>query len=185
MNMTPKYIFSVAAFLCIASFSLPVAAQEATPAEPPIPAVAPEPVAQTLKIPQRPEDMAPLVFSVWEQKAIEDARNARGLVRPPTEAELMRDLKLDEAEKVKPPPEKRYVSLGGIIYNSKDDWAIWLNGSRVTPDALPKEAIDLVVTKEFIDIKWLDDYTNRIFPIRLRPHQRFNVDMRIFLPGQP
>ena len=125
-----------------------------------------------------------LLFTYWEQVAIEDARRTRGLNRAPTEAELMRDLKQDDqAEKVKPPPEKRYITLSGISFKAKKNWTIWLNGQRVTPDAIPPEALDLKVFGEYIEIKWYDDYTNRIIPIRLRPHQRFNIDTRIFLPG--
>lgn len=125
-----------------------------------------------------------LLFTYWEQVAIEDARRSRGLNRAPTEAELMRDLQQDDqAEKVKPPPEKRYITLSGISFKAKKNWTIWLNGQRVTPDAIPPEALDLKVFGEYIEIKWYDDYTNRIIPIRLRPHQRFNIDTRIFLPG--
>jgi len=75
------------------------------------------------------------------------------------------------------------VTLGGIVYKGDDDWTIWLNGERVTPSAVPKEVMDLQVYKDYIEVKWLDEYTNSIFPLRLRAHQRFNMDMRIFLPG--
>jgi hypothetical protein len=96
----------------------------------------------------------------------------------------MRDLNQQaDVEKVKPPPEERYVSLSGIAFNAKEKWTIWLNGERVTPDAIPPEVLDLKVFSKYIEIKWYDDYTNRIIPIRLRPHQRFNIDTRIFLPG--
>lgn len=124
-----------------------------------------------------------LVFTHWEHVAINDARKSVGMVRPPTEAELTRDLKTREDEKVKPPPEKRYVTLSGIVYKAPEDWTIWLNEQRVTPEALPKEVLDLKVFKSYIEVKWFDEYTNQIFPIRLRPHQRFHVDTRIFLPG--
>lgn len=83
----------------------------------------------------------------------------------------------------RPPAAIRDVRLGGIAFNTPDDWTIWLNSSRVTPDALPPEAIDLRVYKEFIELKWFDALTNQIFPIRLRMNQRFNLDSRIFLPG--
>lgn len=126
-----------------------------------------------------------LLFSFWERTALLDARNSRGLVRPPTEAELTRDLKKgnSQAELVKPPPEKRNITLGGIIYRTSSDWTIWLNGKRVTPTALPEEILDLRVFNAYIEVKWFDQYTNQILPIRLRPHQRFNIDTRIFLPG--
>ena len=140
---------------------------------------------QEYKKDTQPVDMSSILFTYWEHTALVDARRSRGLVRPPSEAELMRNLKQGEApiEKVKPPPEKREISLGGISYRSPKEWTIWLNGQRVTPKALPTEALDLKVYKDYIEVRWLDDYTNQILPIRLRPHQRFNVDTRIFLPG--
>lgn len=132
----------------------------------------------------KPSEYASLVFTYWEHTAILDARRSRGMVRAPTEAELMRDLKTrDDGIKVKPPPEARDIRLSGIAYRSENDWTIWLNDQRVTPNALPREIIDLRVFDEYIEMKWFDDYTNQIFPIRLRPHQRFNIDTRIFLPG--
>lgn len=137
-----------------------------------------------------PEDVNPseipsLLFTYWEQTAIRDARRSRGLVRKPTSEELQRDLnkKPEGLPRIKPPPEERDIALGGIVYVSRNDWTIWLNGKRITPEALPEEVIDLSVYNEYIELKWFDYYSNQIFPIRLRPHQRFNIDTRIFLPG--
>ena len=131
------------------------------------------------------DEYTSLVFTHWEHVAIKDAVKYRGKTRGVTEAELMRDLKKreDQAEKVKPPPEEREIRLSGIVYHGGKDWTIWLNEQRVTPDAIPEEVMDLKVYKTYIEFKWFDDYTNQIFPIRLRPHQRFNIDTRIFLPG--
>jgi hypothetical protein len=131
-----------------------------------------------------PNEYASLVFTYWEHVAIQDARRSRGLVRAPTEDELMRELNnRNDEERVMPPPEERDISLNGIVYRSAGDWTIWLNSKRVTPDALPEEIIDLRVFDEYIEMKWFDEYTNQVFPIRLRPHQRFNIDARMFLPG--
>lgn len=80
-------------------------------------------------------------------------------------------------------PGIRELALGGIVYNAEEDWTIWLNGRRIQPNAIPGEVFDLSVTKEYIDIKWYDEYTNRIYPIRLRPNERFNLDSRLFLTG--
>lgn len=134
-----------------------------------------------------PSEIPSLVFTFWEYNAIEDARRSRGLTRAPTDAELTRELnngvnQLDNAIP-KPPPEERDITLGGIVYRSGSDWTIWLNGKRVTPKALPEEVLDLSVYKTYIELKWFDAYSNRILPIRLRTHQRFNIDQRIFLPG--
>ncbi len=80
-------------------------------------------------------------------------------------------------------PGIRELALGGIVYQANDDWTIWLNGRRIKPNAIPGEIFDLTVYKEYIDIKWYDAYTNRLFPIRLRANERFNLDSRLFLTG--
>ncbi|MCK5284750.1 MAG: hypothetical protein KAJ86_04105 [Alphaproteobacteria bacterium] len=130
-----------------------------------------------------PNDMSSVVFTFWERTAIKDARRSRGLVRAPTDDELSNSLNNPDGLKVRPPSEERDISLGGIVFVSKEDWTIWLNGKRVTPKAIPKEVIDISVYDEYIELKWFDEWSNQIFPIRLRSHQRFNVDTRIFLPG--
>ncbi len=77
----------------------------------------------------------------------------------------------------------REIKLSGLLYKSKSDWIIWLNGKRITPKSLPTEVYDIKVYKNYIELEWFDGNTNQIFPIRLRPHQRFNLDARMFLPG--
>ncbi|MFN3700338.1 MAG: hypothetical protein ACK4VI_02315 [Alphaproteobacteria bacterium] len=136
-----------------------------------------------------PANITSVLFMFWEYDAIQNVKKSRlsgGFQRGVTQEELERELAQSSRPQERgppPPPEEREVVLGGIAYLSKNDWTIWLNGQRVTPDALPPEIIDLRVNKQFIDMKWLDEYTQRIFPIRLRAHQRFNLDSRIFLPG--
>jgi hypothetical protein len=144
-----------------------------------------EEVVLPSKIVINPSTMSSVLFTYWEHTAIKEAKRARGSVRAPSAEELARDLKSngEELEKVKPPPEERDIKLGGIVFNSEKDWTIWLNGERITPNAVPEEVLDLRVFSEYIELKWFDDYTNQIFPIRLRTNQRFNIDSRIFLPG--
>lgn len=141
-----------------------------------------------------------LFLTPWEAVAIEDAKNSRGLVRPVSEgafqvddeailgpdgqpidigAEIEGTLKENEPLVIKP----RNIALGGIVYKSKTDWIIWINGERITPDALPEEVLDLQVTREYVEMKWFDDFSNKIFPLRLRPNQKFNMDTLLFLPG--
>ncbi len=121
-----------------------------------------------------------LVFTYWQHKSIMDARQTKGVVRAPTQSELDA---MDNEDEFVPDAGKRDIELGGILFTKENSWIIWLNGQRVTPDAVPKEVLDLRVFKDYIEIKWLDDYTNQVFPIRIRTHQRFNMDSRIFLPG--
>jgi len=116
--------------------------------------------------------MRSLFFTKWEHDLIIDAR--RGLNTLPLD-----DLGLDEEKDDAP----REIALGGIVFVSKKDWTVWLNGMRITPNAIPAEVMDMKVFKNHVDIEWFDSSTNQIFPIRLRPHQRFNLDSRMFLPG--
>lgn len=80
-------------------------------------------------------------------------------------------------------PGIRELSLGGLVYDSPEDWTIWLNSRRITPDTIPEQIFDLAVHEDYIDVKWYDRYTNRLYPIRLRPHERFHLDSRLFLVG--
>ena len=135
-----------------------------------------------------PAEYKSILYTSWEQDAIALARraanNPNSESRGATQFEIDKSqIRNDLTQKIKPPPEEREIRLAGIMYDTGDRWTIWLNEERVTPDAVPPEVIDLKVHKEYIEFKWIDDYTNRIYPIRLRPHQRFNIDTRIFLPG--
>lgn len=129
-----------------------------------------------------PERLNSLFFSTWTHNLLDEAR--RGLkARAPTPGELAVGLGSDLEDETQKDPGVRELSLGGILYADSNDWTVWLNGQRVRHDAMPPEILDLRVFKAYIDLKWFDAHTNQVFPIRLRPHQRFNLDSRIFLPG--
>ena len=117
-----------------------------------------------------------LFFTPSEQSLIADARQGF-TARPVTEQEL----RAAESGKVTIGP--REITLAGIVYLSAGDWTIWLNGQKVTPKKLPPEILDIKVKKNSVKLKWYDAYTNQIFPVKLKTHQRFNIDTRIFLPG--
>lgn len=172
--------FFVAAF-ALTIFVFPGAGQAQDQAPQPQPAaqvVPTAPVAETIQT-INPNTINPLVFTFWENSAIAEALAARN---KPGAKKRIPDTTQQE-DKVKPPPEEREIKLGGILYVSGDDWIVWLNGKRVTPKALPKEVLDLKVHKQYVEIRWFDEYSNQIFPIRLRPHERFNIDSRVFIPG--
>lgn len=120
-----------------------------------------------------------LMFTSWEHALLREMKKKVAVARPASQREMQ-----NSTEDGKPRPKGiREISLGGIVFADKDDWTIWLNNQRVTPDALPKEILDMRVTDDYVEMKWFDGYTNLVFPLRLRPHQRFNLDNRIFLPG--
>ena len=118
-----------------------------------------------------------LLFLPGEHGMLQAAK-ASFLTRAPTIAELSASSDGENGMTA-----VREVSLGGILYTGDAKWIVWINNQRVTPDALLSEIIDVSVFKEYIDIKWFDRQTNRIYPIRLRPNQKFNLDARMFLPG--
>lgn len=122
----------------------------------------------------------PSLFFTSDEAALIASVRSGVIARPPTERELNEG---DREEEVRPEPGIRELSLGGIVYKSSSDWTIWMNGQKITPDRIPPQVLDIRVRKDHIKLKWFDPYTNQIFPIKLKPHQRFNVDTRIFLPG--
>jgi len=122
-----------------------------------------------------------LIFTPSQHALLREARIGFN-TRLPTLQEL-RDPGDPNDPNYRPPVALREIKLGGIAFSSPDEWTIWLNNARVTPDALPAEALDIRVYREFIELKWFDSATNQVFPIRLRTNQKFNLDTRIFLPG--
>lgn len=133
------------------------------------------------KIAADPSAIPSLVFTPAQHALLREARIGFN-TRLPTLQEL-RDHPDPNDPNYRPPTALREVSLGGIVFYSPDDWTIWLNNKRITPDAMPAEAVDLRVYKEYIELRWFDAGTNQVYPIRLRPNQRFNIDGRMFLPG--
>lgn len=133
------------------------------------------------KIATDPSSIPSLVFTPAQHALLREARIGFN-TRLPTLQEL-RDHPDPNDPNYRPPTALREIALGGIVFYSPDDWTIWLNNKRVTPDAMPAEAVDLRVYKEYIELRWFDAGTNQVYPIRLRPNQRFNIDGRMFLPG--
>ena len=140
------------------------------------------------------KDIVTLFFNRWQHALIQEARESF-YTRPTTEGEVQQEAVKEESQETqgpiqnqppRPPPDPglREISLGGILFAGGTDWTVWLNNERVKPDAIPKEVMDIRVYDKFVDLKWYDAYTKRVFPVRLRPHQRFNLDSRIFLPGE-
>lgn len=123
----------------------------------------------------KPEEIGSIVLTMWEHLLIEEWRNTEHINTSPPSMDQVKDVG----------NTLRELSLGGIVFKGRDDWTVWLNGQRLRPNALPKEVMDINVGRKHVELKWYDASTNLIYPIRLRPHQRFNLDSRMFLPGTP
>lgn len=74
----------------------------------------------------------------------------------------------------------RSLKLNGIIYNGPDKWIVWLNDKRITPSDKPKQIVDINVSVNHVKLRWYDGFRNKIFPVKLRPGQLFNLDSRSF-----
>jgi hypothetical protein len=123
-----------------------------------------------------PENVPSLLFTAWQHALLQEAKIGF-TTRAPDPGSVDHDTGQPGA------PGLREIALGGIAYTGANKWTVWLNKVRITPDAIPEEVLDIKVSRSHVDIKWFDRYTNKIFPIRLRPQERFNLDTRIFLPG--
>lgn len=123
-----------------------------------------------------PESLQTLFFTAWQHELLKDAKVGFKTALPMGGA-------TSGGNAVGRDPGIREISLGGIAFSSDSRWTVWLNGVRITPDAIPQAVMDIKVSRHHIDLKWFDGYTNKIYPIRLRPQERFNLDSRIFLPG--
>lgn len=121
-----------------------------------------------------PNDFETLFFTFWQHSLLQDAKQ-RFNTADPNEADPF-----GEAAQTN---FIRELNLGGITYFSESDWTVWLNGKRVTPEAIPQQVIDMRVSDNYIDLKWFDGQTKIIYPVRLRPHERFNLDARMFMTG--
>ncbi|QQG35691.1 MAG: hypothetical protein HYS17_09240 [Micavibrio aeruginosavorus] len=135
----------------------------------------------------KPLDVGTVVFTLWQHSLLQEAKRLLK-VRPVEQGEDLSGTGIGmgggaTGEGAVVPRGLRELSLSGILFKGKDNWIVWLNGKRLAPDALPKEIMDIKVTEEYVDLKWFDAYSNLIYPVRIRPHQRFNLDSRIFLPG--
>ncbi len=130
-----------------------------------------------------PDEMESLLFTLWQHSLLREAKRLyqHATTRAPDPSEIRR---AEQGGEMAPRPRGlREISLAGILYHGSENWVIWLNGQRVTPDALPKEVMDIKVHNDHIEVRWFDAYTNLIYPVKMRAHQRFNLDSRIFLPG--
>jgi hypothetical protein len=130
-----------------------------------------------------PEDMKTVFYTLWQHSLMKEAERDFQ-TKKPEDANASNNSGTLVEEAPPEPTGPREISLGGISYVSAKRWTVWFNGQRITPETLlPDQMIDMNVHSDFIEIKWFDDFTNLVFPIRLRPHQRFNLDSKMFLPG--
>lgn len=142
---------------------------------------------EIVKLPQPPiSQLKPLFWNNAELSIISQIKRGVIKVVPIDDSLVIEDLLNDgdipiitKTKKYKVPRDLR---LSALIYNSKDDWSVWLNGMKITPDSDVTEVRYLNVNENYIEIKWFDAVTNKIYPVRIKPDQRYNIDTGLFLP---
>jgi len=145
-----------------------------------------EQIVEIVKLPQPPaSDLKPMFWNLEELSIINQIKRGVIQVVPIDESALMGTLVDDVKPEVAAPVMymvPRDLRLSGMVYNTDDDWSLWINGVKVTPDKPMKEIHQLNVYSDYIELKWFDATTNKIYPVRMRPNQRFNIDTGRFLP---
>jgi hypothetical protein len=80
-------------------------------------------------------------------------------------------------------PQRRIISVAGVIWRSASDWMVWINGKKVTPKDVLPEIVDIKVERDKVDLKWFDIGINGVISISLRPHQTYDIVTGVLLPG--
>jgi len=81
-------------------------------------------------------------------------------------------------------PERRVIKISGVLYRGKNDWIVWMNGTKVTPGHLLPEILEIEVkNSSYVRLKWYDIGLNAVISITMRPHQIYDIGTGILLPG--
>ena len=81
-------------------------------------------------------------------------------------------------------PAHRIIRISGVLYQTAENWIVWMNGQKVTPEKLLPEIVDIEVTDSSkVHLKWYDIGLNKVISITLRPHQTYDITTNILLPG--
>ena len=80
-------------------------------------------------------------------------------------------------------PKVRVIALAGVVYRGPEEWTIWLNGRKVTPQNLLPEIMEIQVERDRVHLKWFDIGINNVISLTLRAHQTYDIVTGVLLPG--
>jgi len=137
-----------------------------------------------VKLPQaRANQIRPLFWNADEINLINQIKMGLIEMEPIDEREVMGQVQENIVALPKNFIAPREIVLSGILYSTDTDWVVWINGMRVTPKKMPDEIRSINVNSDFVELHWFDVITDKIYPLRIRPYQKFSIDLRTFLPG--
>ena len=143
----------------------------ANPAAKPGSAAAPVLPAMTQEEMNRPF-RGSFFLSPLEIAAIQQALSGR-VIKAPTLAEETKPIV----------PSRRVIRISGVLYRSPQNWIVWMNNQKVTPDNLLEEIVDISVKDSSkVSLEWYDKGLNEVLSITLRPHQTYDITTGILLP---
>ena len=75
------------------------------------------------------------------------------------------------------------IRLGALMYYAPDDWSLWLQGEKWTPQTRRDDLRILEVTSSDVQIAWRDD-DNQEHSIRLKPNQSYQIATGLIIDQQ-
>jgi hypothetical protein len=95
----------------------------------------------------------------------------------PTASLFLTPQELYEAEMLArklPPAPEGDIHLGAVLYYSPDDWTLWLQGEKWTPETVRGDLRVLEVTEDGVRLMWRDDKRQE-HEITLKPNQSYQI----------
>jgi hypothetical protein len=80
-------------------------------------------------------------------------------------------------------PQVRRIIVSGIVYRNPEDWIVWINNKKMTPEDVLPEVVSVAVHEDKVDLEWYDIGLNDVIKIRMRPHQIYDIVTGVLLPG--
>ncbi|MFA5041240.1 MAG: hypothetical protein WC464_06380 [Bdellovibrionales bacterium] len=74
-----------------------------------------------------------------------------------------------------PPERKGEIHLGAVLYYGQDDWTLWLQGQKWTPETIRSDIRILEVTANDVRLSIREEHGTDEKIITLKPNQSFEI----------
>jgi hypothetical protein len=74
-----------------------------------------------------------------------------------------------------PPVREGEIHLGAVVYYDPDDWTLWLQGTKWTPETEQSDLRVLEVTANDVRLLWRGENGKEAQEILLKPNQSFEI----------
>lgn len=73
------------------------------------------------------------------------------------------------------PPGQGDIRLGAIIYYDDEDWIVWMQGEKWTPETSHENMKITKVSEDSVSVSWKETEASEERLITLRPHQSYRI----------